>query len=82
MESWLLFNLFFSHAPIYAATEFLAMQKCTEQAVISPVSLELVYKYFIFATGALITEKKTNQKSKPNKLKKKKNSHQAKTHRP
>lgn len=50
MESWLLFNLFFSHAPIYAATEFLALQKCTEQAVISPVSLELVYKYFIFAT--------------------------------
>lgn len=74
MESWLLFNLFFSHAPIYAATEFLALQKCTEQAVISPVSLELLYKYFIFATRCsdYWKKKQTNQKSKPNKLKKKK----------
>lgn len=66
MESWLLFNLFFSHAPIYAATEFLALQKCTEQAVISPVSLELLYKYFIFATRCSDYWKKTKQTKNQN----------------
>ena len=63
-KSWLLFNLFLTNALVYSVTDFLALQRCVAQGVISPVPLELVYKYFLFATkcfGEKNTQPKTQQ---------------------
>lgn len=60
--SWLLLHLFLTNAPVYSVTDFLDLQRCMAQAVISPVPLELVYKYFPFATKCFDEKNPPNPK--------------------